>query len=122
MINAYTKVPSPQLLDDCPRILAASQRLSSWLHHMDLDDYFEDNTGVDQMDDKISTFLRTLDAIGKRPSSSKLTKYAVELFDAAHAMSNAIAVFDAYVEDHPHLPQDAYQVDRDAFLQSLAKF
>ena len=65
------------------------------------------------------SFLNTLDALGKHPSTSQLAKSATDLFDAAHDIFLSMCVFDVYIEERPHLSLDDYQADRDAFLQSL---
>ena len=122
MTNAYNKVPTPQLLDACPRIFAASQRFSLWLHDIDLDEFLEDPTMAEHINDEIYTLLNTLDALGKHPTTSQLAKYAVELFDTADHIRLSICVFDVYLEEHPLLSLDTYRADRDAFLQSLAMF
>ena len=122
MANAYNKVPTPQILEACPRIFATAQQFSLWLNDMDLDDFFEDPTMAEHIDDEIYTFLNTLDALGKHPSTSQLAKNASDLFDAAYDIFLSICVFDVYIEEHPHLSLDDYQADRDAFLQSLAMF
>ena len=123
MANAYTKVASPQLLEDCPNILNASLRINKWLQVIDIDfhDYLDDNTR-DEMRSDIFGFCHTLEEIGRRPTSSKLQKRATQLFDHARAMSRSIAILDHYFDEHPELPQSAYAADRDAFVQSLSKF